>query len=58
MKSLDVKSIKYIDFNKKDIKENTKYEFCDHVIITKYKRTFAKGYIPNWSEEVFVDFKS
>ena len=22
--------------------------------ISKYKNTFAKGYTPNWSEEVFV----
>ena len=22
--------------------------------ISKYKNTFTKGYVPNWSEEVFV----
>ena len=26
----------------------------DHVRISKYKNIFAKGYVPNWSEEVFV----
>ena len=26
----------------------------DHVRISKYKNIFAKGYISNWSEEVFV----
>ena len=26
----------------------------DHVRISKYKYIFAKGYTPNWSEEVFV----
>ena len=26
----------------------------DHVRISKYKNIFAKGYAPNWSEEVFV----
>ena len=27
------------------------------VRITKYKNTFGKGYVPNWSEEVFVIIK-
>ena len=26
----------------------------DNVRILKYKNIFAKGYVPNWSEEVFV----
>ena len=26
----------------------------DHLRISKYKNMFAKGYIPNWSEEIFV----
>ena len=26
----------------------------DHVRISKYKNIFAKGYTPNWSEEVFI----
>ena len=26
----------------------------DHVRISKYKNIFSKGYVPNWSEEVFV----
>ena len=26
----------------------------DHVRISKYKNIFAKGYMPNWSEEFFV----
>ena len=26
----------------------------DHVRISKYKNIFAKGYTPNWPEEVFV----
>ena len=26
----------------------------DHVRISKYKNIFAKGYTPNWSEEIFV----
>ena len=38
------------DFNKKD----PKFKIGDHVRISKYKNIFAKGYTPNWSEEVFV----
>ena len=26
----------------------------DHVRISKYKNAFAKGYAPNWSEEIFI----
>ena len=37
-------------FNKKD----PKFKVGDHVRISKYKSIFAKGYTPNWSEEVFV----
>ena len=38
------------DFNKKD----PKFKVVDHARISKYKNIFAKGYAPNWSEEVFV----
>ena len=34
-----------------------KYPECkvgDHVRTSKYKNIFAKGYTPNWSEEIFV----
>ena len=31
-----------------------KFKVGDHVRISKYKNIFAKGYAPNWSEEVFV----
>ena len=34
--------------------QNLKFEVGDHVRISKYKSIFAKGYNPNWSEEVFV----
>ena len=53
MKSPVVKSSTYIDFNKKNNKKATKFKAGDHVIIAKYRNIFAKGYAPNWSEEVF-----
>ena len=33
---------------------DNKFKVGDHVRIFKYKNIFAKGYTPNWSEEVFV----
>ena len=53
MKSPVVKSSTYIDFNKKNNKKATKFKVGDHVIIAKYRNIFAKGYAPNWCEEVF-----
>ena len=31
-----------------------KFRVGDHVRISKYKNIFAKGYTPNWFEEVSV----
>ena len=36
------------------IKKIHKFRVADHVIILRYNNIFAKGYAPNWSEEVFV----
>ena len=54
MKPVDVNPIIYIDFNKENNKEVPKFKVRDNVRISKYKNIFAKGYVPNWSEEVFV----
>ena len=35
-------------------KKDPKFEVGDHVRISKYKNIFVKGYVPNWSEEIFV----
>ena len=34
--------------------KNPKFKVVDNVRISKHKNVFAKGYTPNWSEEVFV----
>ena len=34
--------------------KNLKFKVGDHVRISKYKNIFDKGYMPNWSEEVFI----
>ena len=57
-KPLDVKSNTYIDFNKKNNKEDTKCKVGDHLRISKYKNICAKGYVPNWSEEDFEDWNA
>ena len=54
MKPVDVKDNTYIDFKKEGTDKNPKFKVGDHVRISKYKNIFAKGYTPNWSEEVFV----
>ena len=50
----DVKSSMYIDFNKENNKESPKFKIGDNVRLSKYKNIFTKGYVPNWSDKVFV----
>ena len=54
MKRADVKSSTYIDPSKGINDEDPKFKIDDIVRISKYKNIFAKGYVPNWSEEVFA----
>lgn len=35
-------------------REDKQFKVGDHVRISKVKRTFEKGYLPNWTTEVFV----
>ena len=54
MKPIDVKDNRYINFKKEINNKDPKFKVGDHVRISKYKNIFAKGYMPNWSEEIFV----
>ena len=54
MKSVDVKDNTYIDFETEVNDKDPKFKVGDYVRISKYKNIFAKGYMPNWSEEVFT----
>ena len=54
MKPIDVKDNTYINTNKEINYKDPKFKVGDYVRISKYKNIFAKGYMPNWSEEVFV----
>ena len=48
IKPVDVKSNTYIN------DEDPKFKIGDIVRISKYKNIFGKGFVPDWSEEVFV----
>ena len=54
MKPIDVRDNTYIDSRKKVNDKDPKFKVGDNVRISKYKNIFAKGYPPNWSEEVFI----
>ena len=54
MKPIDVKDNTYINTSKEINNKDPKFKVGDHVRISKHKNIFAKGYMPNWSEEVFV----
>ena len=55
MKPIDVKDNTYINTNKEiNNNKDPKFKVGDHVRISKYKNIFAKRYMPNWSEEVFI----
>ena len=54
MKPVDVRTSTYIDCEVENNDKNPKLKIGDHVRILKYKNIFAKGYTPNWSEDVFV----
>ena len=54
MKPADVKDNAYIDFTKEINNKDPKFKVGDHVRISKYNNISAKGYMPNWSEEILV----
>ena len=54
MKPINVKDNTYINTTKEINNKDPKLKVGDRVRISKYKNIFAKGYTPNWSEEVFV----
>ena len=54
MKPVGVKHSIYIDSSKEINDKDPKFKIGDIVRISKYKNMFAKGYVPNCSEEAFV----
>ena len=57
MKLVGVKSKAYVNFSKETNNEDPKFKIGDIDRISKYENIFAKDYVPNWSEEVFIDTK-
>ena len=43
-----------IAFNEESNEKDPKFKVGDRVRISKFKNVLAKGYTPNWSEELFV----
>ena len=55
MKPTEVTDNYYAEYNEDPSnKKNAKFKVDDHVRMSEYKNIFAKGYTPNWSEEVSV----
>ena len=54
MKPIDVKSDSFVKYKDESNEKDPKFKIGDHARISKYKNVFAKGYTPNWSEEIFV----
>ena len=54
IKPFNVKSNTYITSSKKINDKDPKFRIGDIFRISKYKNIFVKGYVPNWSEELFV----
>ena len=54
MKPANVKSNKYIGSSKEINNKDPKFKIGDTVRISKHKNIFAKDYVPNCPEEVFV----
>ena len=54
MKPTDVEDNTYINIDKEINDKDPKFKVSDRIRISKYKNIFAKGYTPNWSEEVLL----
>ena len=53
MKPVDVGDDSFAEYNEGSNEKDPKFKVGDHVRISKFKNVFAKGYTPNWSEEIF-----
>ena len=54
MKPIDIKSDSFAEYNEESNEKDPKFKVNDYVRISKCKKIFAKGYAPNWSEEIFA----
>ena len=51
---IDVKFNSYAEYNVESNAKDAKFKIGDDVRLSKHKNIFARGYAPNWSEEVFL----
>ena len=51
---IDVGDDSFVECNEESNEKDPKFKVGDHVRISKFKNVFAKGYTPNWSEDIFV----
>ena len=58
MKPLDLKSNTYIYSGIENNAKHSKFKVGDHVRIENYKNIFTKVYVPDWSEEILLLWKS
>ena len=54
MKPIDIGDYSFAECNEESNEKDSKFKVGDHVRISKYKNIFAKEYVPNWSEGVFI----
>ena len=54
MQPIDIKSNSFAEYDEESNEKDPKFKLNDHVMISKYKNIFAKGYAPNGSQEIFV----
>ena len=54
IKPKDVTDDSFVEYSEETNNKSPEFKVGDNVRISKYKNVFAKGYTPNWSEEVFV----
>ena len=53
-KPIDVTNDSYTKYSEDFNRKGPKFKVKDHVRISKHENVFAKGYVPNWSEKVFI----
>ena len=51
---MSFKNVSFAEYNEESNEKDAKLKVGDHIRISKYKNIFAKGYAPNWIEEIFV----
>ena len=54
MKPADVGDNSFAEYNDESNEKDSKFKVSDHVRISNFKNVFAKGYTPNWREEIFI----